>query len=564
MKIKKIKLENVKSFRNHTEIDFRNDLNIFIGPNGGGKSNLFEIIQGIFNNLIFENITIEPENHPDKPPYRIQNTPNGTTFAQKEILDKSYRNEHKKQEIILELLIEPEDIKIAESLYKYRNQLIDFERKQTDSTLIDRLLDTIAFSNFRNLRGKTLEIEIIDGSLKPPQNSSNEPYGDFFKFLKNVNIFANFTNLYNSFVDKKIEFHPICIYFPPCRPSLTLESKVRVNLSQSQSPIFYHQRNLSQKTQLDIWNTVVKKLVENNFLGRKNRNDYLKNYLKENFNITYKIIRKRKLDNLFEVIFSKSRGRRLPKLSSGEAELLNFLSIFFISDIRNGIILIDEPELHFHPRWQQLLLSKIREFINEFNLQFFLVTHSPHFITPESIRSTYRVYLVKGWSKVINPQELDEGEGELFRMVNVFNNTKVFFADKVILVEGNDDLIIYNAILQRIQRQQKNSEVIEIIPVQEIGGVEKNKKFLEKWKIKVFAIVDRDRNHLQGKKNIFVLKEGKLEDYFRSIRFGKRKSGYKVEDALIVAKRIEEDGLKPIPKKFRRELTKIFKIILES
>ena len=565
MKLKKIILENVKSFKDRTEINFRGDLNIFIGPNAGGKSNLFEIIQGIFNDIVFENINIQKENHPDRPPYKVQKVPKDLSFAQREILDKSYRHEHKRQKIILELLIESEDVKIANSLYRHRNQLINFEQQQTDSTLINESLSTIVFSNFENLIGKKLEIKIVDGSLNPPQNVSNEPYREFFKFLKNINIFANFINLYNSsFVDKKIEFHPLLIYFSPYRPLLTLENKVMVNLSQFQSPIFYYQHNLSQKAQLNIWSIVVQKLVENRFLGREEENTHLKNYLKENFGITYKMTCKRKLDNFFEVIFSRNRGWKSPKLSSGEAELLNFLSIFFISHIRNGIILIDEPELHLHPKWQQLLLGKIRDFANEFNLQFFLVTHSPHFITPESIGSTYRVYSTKRWSKVADPQKLDEREGELFRMVNIFNNAKVFFADKVILVEGDDDLIIYSAVLQRIQQRQKSSEVIEIIPVQQKGGFKKNKEFLEKWKIKVFAIVDKeeDKKELQGKKWAFILKNGKLEDYFRNIRSVKRKSGYKIEDALIVAERIEKEGLKAIHKKFRGELIKIFTTIL--
>ena len=44
MKIKRIKLKNVKSFKEETEIEFNDDFNILIGPSGSGKSNLLDIL----------------------------------------------------------------------------------------------------------------------------------------------------------------------------------------------------------------------------------------------------------------------------------------------------------------------------------------------------------------------------------------------------------------------------------------------------------------------------------------------------------------------------------------
>ncbi|MCJ8272493.1 MAG: AAA family ATPase, partial [Psychrosphaera sp.] len=45
----------------------------------------------------------------------------------------------------------------------------------------------------------------------------------------------------------------------------------------------------------------------------------------------------------------------------------------------NGIILIDEPETHLHPRWQQRILTNLDKIFP--NVQFVITTHSPQIIT---------------------------------------------------------------------------------------------------------------------------------------------------------------------------------------
>ena len=52
----------------------------------------------------------------------------------------------------------------------------------------------------------------------------------------------------------------------------------------------------------------------------------------------------------------------------------------------SGIVLIDEIDLHLHPRWQRIIVHKLLEVFP--NCQFIISTHSPHVIThvqPESL-----------------------------------------------------------------------------------------------------------------------------------------------------------------------------------
>ena len=210
-----------------------------------------------------------------------------------------------------------------------------------------------------------------------------------------------------------------------------------------------------------------------------------------------------------------------------------------------------------HPRWQQVLLELFNDFTESRGIQFFIVTHSPHFITPQSIKSTFRVHIKDGESRIVPPQNLNESDKELFMLVNIFNNTKVFFADKVILVEGDDDQIIYGSILKKVQIEKKNSKIIETINIQQTGGVKKNKEFLGKWQIKSYGVLDKDKTaEAKGLKGIYILQQGKIEDYFQNVI---KKKKYKIDDAIKITKQIAENSIKVPP-----ELEKIFKKIIKN
>ena len=49
MKITKFTIKNAKSFGEETVLNFNSDLNIFIGPNAGGKSNLLDVLNFTLN-----------------------------------------------------------------------------------------------------------------------------------------------------------------------------------------------------------------------------------------------------------------------------------------------------------------------------------------------------------------------------------------------------------------------------------------------------------------------------------------------------------------------------------
>lgn len=53
----------------------------------------------------------------------------------------------------------------------------------------------------------------------------------------------------------------------------------------------------------------------------------------------------------------------------------------------NGVMILDEPEIHLHPKWQLLLAELIVLIQKEFNMHILLNTHSPYFLRAIEIYS---------------------------------------------------------------------------------------------------------------------------------------------------------------------------------
>ena len=135
-------------------------------------------------------------------------------------------------------------------------------------------------------------------------------------------------------------------------------------------------------------------------------------------------------------IFRNIEGKEfdISGLSSGEKQLfLRALSLKFLN-VNNSIILIDEPEISLHPRWQRKIIN-VYENIGE-NNQLIIATHSPHIIgnvTKEQIRVLKRD---KEGIKVMNYEELDETYGRtvesiLMEIMGIVNTRNEETAEKI-------------------------------------------------------------------------------------------------------------------------------------
>ena len=80
----------------------------------------------------------------------------------------------------------------------------------------------------------------------------------------------------------------------------------------------------------------------------------------------------------------------IDKLSAGQLELFLFISALVLNDNREGIVFIDEPELHLDPQWHRPIIRCLTKLQPQ--AQFIVATHSPEIY--DAARSYERHFLV--------------------------------------------------------------------------------------------------------------------------------------------------------------------------
>ncbi|MDF9832239.1 putative ATPase [Ereboglobus sp. PH5-5] len=124
-------------------------------------------------------------------------------------------------------------------------------------------------------------------------------------------------------------------------------------------------------------------------------------------------------------------------------------------DIRlmKGVVLVDEIDLHLHPKWQRIIIKRLRSLFP--NIQFFFTTHSPAIIQGASNDAIiYKIYRDKGETKASDPY-LRSDLNHL--MVNTLITSPLFGLEDSRLDEDNDDSVTDDSfLLYRINEQLKS------------------------------------------------------------------------------------------------------------
>jgi len=108
---------------------------------------------------------------------------------------------------------------------------------------------------------------------------------------------------------------------------------------------------------------------------------------------------------------------KMEELSDGEQELITKAFSIYLADIKDSIILIDEPESSLHPTWQARIVQVYAKIAKENNNQIIFATHSPHIVS--SVRKEQIRILIK--------------EGNAIRVIDQFNGAYGWKVDRVLL-----------------------------------------------------------------------------------------------------------------------------------
>ena len=115
-----------------------------------------------------------------------------------------------------------------------------------------------------------------------------------------------------------------------------------------------------------------------------------------------KILKFKNLNKIVEIdilLLKNNDEFSLRATSSGEAHFLSNM-LFLLNNLvynKQNIILIDEPEISLHPKWQREYVLKIYDYFYKNDIKLFIATHAPLIISKVQVSSAdiYQDYLRK-------------------------------------------------------------------------------------------------------------------------------------------------------------------------
>ena len=151
-----------------------------------------------------------------------------------------------------------------------------------------------------------------------------------------------------------------------------------------------------------IKNYIINGVMNSNIPNPQKRQKLVISEFNKLFKSTSLVSKLYSIDNKHKPIFKTVNGEYIgiEQLSSGEKQLYGRVVFLTMLNPKNSIILIDEPDLALHPKWQTEIME-IYENIGE-NNQFIITTHSPFIISQTNYKNL--IFLLKEDNKIIPKQ----------------------------------------------------------------------------------------------------------------------------------------------------------------
>jgi len=435
VKILKLEAKNFKSF--HLQVDYviQPGLNIIVGENNVGKSNIFAILQKLIELL-------------EKP----------NNF---EITDAYYGDIDNDVELKLFAKLDDDDIKFLIRRFDVSgNYKEDFLKIFGDDLKIN-----FEFSKFRGSKlfitfGKMKILE-RQGSFKYYSPSSgynpkrwrnivngvSEKHGNLFEAIEKE---LQPTGSTESFLEFDFEprksfadlFKEKIIIFPEFRERPSSEAQVDIFLSPKGVQVSSVLFNL-----------------KNGDLMARSRFKKIQDYFSQ-------IFPNLKLDvkQGHQIVVVKSDKHEMPQesIGAGIVEIIIFLT--HLIGTENHVFAIDEPELHLHPHAKRSVSDLIN--LAAMKNQIICITHSTNFIHIDSVNNIVCVKDMKGHSELILLPDSYFNQEEINKLHRITESRQkeFFFARSVLLVEGDTEAGAIPIFAKKID-QDLNMNNVSVISV---------------------------------------------------------------------------------------------------
>lgn len=556
MKINSIRISNILSFQkfddinNAPDIKFNDGLNIIIGPNGAGKSNFLEIINQIFNNVLLSSFNFNEQvipQHKQNDEVQLQNT------IQIQNLNRDLPSNNRSDSNI-------KQVKIIVGLNENDKENLKFLRRNVEQ--LNTLSQTYSNSpfTFPNTVSdedieKINEIELFfENSNKTSFNVStsfSNPIEVFISiYLRMFNLIQYLIIINNK--EKKSNWKPLKNTFAiisgyrnynQIQPNQTVQNESS-DLQQIKQKMIQETTKSSSNEEPVVFSYVRHKLVYDYHrlrvkIGTPDGFDPIDKFQNPIFYSLNKILQSTlriklhitrpddySLNYVMQFVDTKTgQPVNVTELSAGEKGIIHFIFSIHGYDLENGVMVIDEPEIHLHPQIQEKYIDILNEAIKDMKMQFIIATHSPILVNSKTIESVKRFYKNTDDFTEIIVSENTPKHHNLIKYLDYTKATHVIFSDHVILVEGESDAYAYQHYYENYKKRKKINKTLNFIHIVGVGAHNQWKKFFDDWKISSFFIRDLD-NFAGGEEgivkkyaeNVFILKKGELEDYIGKIK----------------------------------------------
>jgi len=162
------------------------------------------------------------------------------------------------------------------------------------------------------------------------------------------------------------------------------------------------------------------------------------------------------------------------------------------------LLLFEEPELFLHPKAQNILFDALRVFAKEHHVV--VTTHSPMFFGPSATETFVKLRKLSDPAIAPKPfthvQPLDLSDmtaKDQFQIICFENNNAAFFADTVVLVEGDSDYLLMPHIARTLDPLWDVGKVpVLFVRMTGKGNIRRYREFFTRFGVREPVIADLD------------------------------------------------------------------------
>ena len=575
MKIKTLQISNILSFKYHENIEnaekitFEDDLNIIIGENGSGKSTALEVINFLFRRVLYKQYTVNHDLYAQRNSIladqrRQTLLPVNNNSYSGFRLDSNWSNGDGNPQVIrIEVELDDIDKKNINNLISNFDKLSGFAgRYSTRATaglpgnsntyVLDITLHksnqnfSIALSNGSSDFGYEYltEYNFYKESIAFYNlENSKEPMGQLYESFTLISSYRN----YNAFVTS--------IGFNNQHPSQLIQTIKNSTFNQSLNTHDSNEPSIFGLVRLRVAEEYYKlngqKYSDEECEEKANKLPFITRINEKikavNLKCMVKLVNKVTWQFSFEFLDLRRQKTLsdINSLSAGQKAIIHLVfEAYGREDLKGGLVIIDEPEIHLHYQFQNEYLQVIKELNKEQSCQYVLVTHSEALINSSTINQVKRFSLSQDGYTEIKAPKLTNQQKMLIKILDNTRSTYAFFAKKVLLVEGETDKYFYRSVI--LEKYPQLDQSIAVLCIDGKHNYEEWRSLFHSFGLEVYFIADFDfsiqrfypaekstslksqskvnafktkyldweaKIKSEYKKNIFILKNGDLEHY---------------------------------------------------